>query len=129
MEQKRKLYKDTTQQPLWGIRKLTINPIDKDDLRRFPGNAVNTTKYTVRNETQPAHNRPTLAAQFSLRGLHSQRELQLCGLLEAHFLLRIDKAFGGFRIPKTNDTERPAFECNVPIEHASNFAYTGGTAL
>ncbi|KAL8441686.1 hypothetical protein Emag_006978 [Eimeria magna] len=39
MEQKRKLYKDTTQQPLWGIRKLTINPIDKDDLRRFPENA------------------------------------------------------------------------------------------
>ncbi|OEH80474.1 guanylyl cyclase [Cyclospora cayetanensis] len=46
MEQKRKLYKDTTQQPLWGIRKLTINPIDKDDLRRFPGNCVHTTKYT-----------------------------------------------------------------------------------
>ncbi|KAL8271382.1 hypothetical protein Esti_004716 [Eimeria stiedai] len=46
MEQKRKLYKDTTQQPLWGIRKLTINPIDKDDLRRFPENAVHTTKYT-----------------------------------------------------------------------------------
>lgn len=52
MEQKRKLYKDTTQQPLWGIRKLTINPIDKDDLRRFPGNSVYTTKYTVREDTQ-----------------------------------------------------------------------------
>ncbi|KAL8440448.1 hypothetical protein Efla_005590 [Eimeria flavescens] len=47
MEQKRKLYKDTTQQPLWGIRKLTINPIDKDDLRRFPGNGVKTTKFTL----------------------------------------------------------------------------------
>lgn len=36
--------------PLWGIRKVVINPIDKDDLSRFPDNRALSSKYTVRNE-------------------------------------------------------------------------------
>lgn len=46
MDKKRKLYSDTSQQPLWSLRKITINPTDKDDLRRFPSNAISTYRYT-----------------------------------------------------------------------------------
>ncbi|CBZ50397.1 putative adenylate and guanylate cyclase catalytic domain-containing protein [Neospora caninum Liverpool] len=47
MDKKRKLYSDTSQQPLWSLRKITINPTDKDDLRRFPSNAIYTHRYSV----------------------------------------------------------------------------------
>ncbi|PFH32645.1 hypothetical protein BESB_012570 [Besnoitia besnoiti] len=46
MDKKRKLYSDTSQQPLWSLRKITINPTDKDDLRRFPSNAIFTHRYS-----------------------------------------------------------------------------------
>lgn len=47
MEKKQKLYKETQSLPLWGIRKVVINPIDKDDLNRFAENAAISSKYTV----------------------------------------------------------------------------------
>ncbi|KFG53007.1 guanylyl cyclase, partial [Toxoplasma gondii FOU] len=47
MDKKRKLYSDTSQQPLWSLRKITINPTDKDDLRRFPSNAIYTHRYSA----------------------------------------------------------------------------------
>lgn len=48
LEKKRKLYRETQQLPLWGIRKVTINPIDRDDLSRFPDNSLVTCRYKVR---------------------------------------------------------------------------------
>eukprot|EP00923_Selenidium_pygospionis_P038561 GHVN01067189.1.p1 GENE.GHVN01067189.1~~GHVN01067189.1.p1 ORF type:complete len:3341 (+),score=384.02 GHVN01067189.1:158-10180(+) len=45
MEKKNKLYREAQSLPLWGIRKITINPNDKDDLIRFADNSVSTTRY------------------------------------------------------------------------------------
>lgn len=48
MEKKQKLYKDTQRLPLWNIRKIDINPRDKNDLNKFSDNQEISLKYTVR---------------------------------------------------------------------------------
>lgn len=45
MEKKKKLYKDTNNQPLWDFRKIQINPTETDELISFPSNKICSKNY------------------------------------------------------------------------------------
>lgn len=47
IEKRQKLYRDTQAQPLWGVRKLVINPVNTEDINRFQNNATVTSRFTV----------------------------------------------------------------------------------
>lgn len=47
LAKKKKLYREAQLLPLWGIRKVAINPIDRDDLSRFLDNTLRTHRFRV----------------------------------------------------------------------------------